>query len=372
MSTHNLSQSQPGNKLNYLQKYKETTVPVINPINNNSIVLPSTLPNEEEVIYQLANSSTSKSTVTTNTTPVSSSSSTTSSSLIPFHTNNTIQSSSPPRRRRRYDSDDDEQPTIPNPAGNSNSILSLPSSSSSSISGLPIISNTDVSTDLEVPRRRTRYDSDADDISNLSSHQPPTSTIMTQNTKQNISNSSLSTLIPNEVRSKIEASGINLKAVANTVYRDKEGRKINMVEEIKKQSEQQSINHTNKLQQRYEWNTGTVQKQSNEQLQNELLYMEQTPFARTKDDEKMNDILKLRNRNDDPMKHILISNTNINESKKLIYTGPDPPPNRYNIRPGYRWDGIDRGNGWEFKVLASRTAKKVQAQKHHLFSVSDM
>lgn len=101
--------------------------------------------------------------------------------------------------------------------------------------------------------------------------------------------------------------------------------------------------------------------------------------ARTADDEDMNRELKEQRRWNDPMARFLDvegagaeagpgasgaagggGKTGKKASRRPMCKH-SAPPNRYGIRPGYRWDGVDRSNGFEaerFKALNRRERNK--------------
>ena len=59
-------------------------------------------------------------------------------------------------------------------------------------------------------------------------------------------------------------------------------------------------------------------------------------------------------------------------TEKPKYKGPPPPPNRFGIMPGYRWDGVNRSNGFEKQIFAKQAEKKAFEKMKYKWSTEDM
>lgn len=96
--------------------------------------------------------------------------------------------------------------------------------------------------------------------------------------------------------------------------------------------------------------------------------------------------ITIQHENNDPMKHILnpttsnnnnnepILNNSITQSRgfylpKCKYTAP---VNRFGILPGYRWDGVDRSNGFEKKYFETQNKRSAQAIEYFKIRSEDL
>ncbi|OAY68949.1 BUD protein [Ananas comosus] len=143
-----------------------------------------------------------------------------------------------------------------------------------------------------------------------------------------------------------------------------------------------------------EWGKGLAQKREAEARALELEIEKDKPFARSRDDPDLDKMLKERIRWGDPMAHLvkrknpepiledLGVDVKMKESGFIIpqtipshswlKRGIDFPPNRYGIRPGRHWDGVDRSNGFEKELFKRQNEKQATEQEAFLWSVSDM
>uniref|UniRef100_A0A182WDB1 BUD13 homolog n=1 Tax=Anopheles minimus TaxID=112268 RepID=A0A182WDB1_9DIPT len=162
---------------------------------------------------------------------------------------------------------------------------------------------------------------------------------------------------------------------AETVVRDKSGRRRDVEKELReeltkrKQEEKKKEIYTR-------WGKGVKQTEEyNAQLQAAAYEMEK-PLARYADDKDLDEYLKQQERDGDPMLEYL-RNKQREENKragipeKPIYQGTFPD-NRFGLRPGYRWDGVDRSNGFEKRWFETASKKKAVEEEAYKYSVEDM
>ena len=149
-----------------------------------------------------------------------------------------------------------------------------------------------------------------------------------------------------------------------TIYRDASGRVIN-VSMKRAEARREAEELERKKKEALEAMKGDVQQQERQKRKEDLQEAKFMPLARGEDDVKMNEELKERQRWGDPMAGYG-GERGANEVKgakgksavgKKLYLGASEP-NRYGIRPGYRWDGVDRGNGFEKEWFKARNRKE--------------
>ncbi|XP_002532943.2 BUD13 homolog [Ricinus communis] len=177
---------------------------------------------------------------------------------------------------------------------------------------------------------------------------------------------------------------------AEAVYRDKKGQRISKEEYLKSKQKVEEKPKEKKL----EWGKGLAQKREAEARLQELELEKEKPFARTRDDPELDKMLKERLRWGDPMAHLVKKKhpepvlADLGDSEKMkesgfivpqeipnhswIKRGLDAAPNRYGIKPGRHWDGVDRSNGFEKKMFQRLNEKQATEKEAYLWSVSDM
>ena len=123
-----------------------------------------------------------------------------------------------------------------------------------------------------------------------------------------------------------------------------------------------------------EWGKGLVQKKQQEEKLEDFMHEVNKPMARYASDVDLESMLKKQDREEDPMLQYIKSKRGEDDEKKAktVYRGPPAPPNRYNIMPGPRWDGVDRSNGFEKRYFESITAKKARQEEAYKWSIEDM
>ncbi|KAK7131131.1 hypothetical protein R3I94_016309 [Phoxinus phoxinus] len=163
---------------------------------------------------------------------------------------------------------------------------------------------------------------------------------------------------------------------AETIFRDKSGRTRDLERE-RGEFSKKAAEKAEKDEKYAQWGKGLAQGEMQQQNLTEAMREAQKPLARHIDDEDLDRMLREQERDGDPMAAMLrkkkVKNAQLKGIKeKPRYKGPPPPPNRFNLNPGYRWDGVDRSNGFEQKRYSRISDKKAVQDMAYKWSVEDM
>ena len=159
----------------------------------------------------------------------------------------------------------------------------------------------------------------------------------------------------------------NVNSEQRTIYRDRatgKKKEVNRDLEAKQKMIQDKV---------AKWKTGAAQIKQQKSAAQDAIHEMGKDFTRSTGDVDLEKYLKEKTHEDDPMADYLCKKKAKREKNAVYpkYKG-SWPANRFNIPPGYRWDGVDRSNGFEKKYFDSINNKKAFAEAAHKWSVEDM
>ena len=164
-----------------------------------------------------------------------------------------------------------------------------------------------------------------------------------------------------------------------TIYRDATGRRID-ISLRRQEARAAELAKIAAEKKEKEAAMGEVQLRQREERKQELDEAKFLTLGRTAEDEELNERQKEELRWDDPMAAYIaqekaeraaeeearnpkarrkgrdVDDGVVVRVRKREYQGA-APPNRYGIKPGWRWDGVDRGNGFEKEWFQARGKK---------------
>ncbi|KAJ1929532.1 Pre-mRNA-splicing factor cwc26 [Tieghemiomyces parasiticus] len=163
---------------------------------------------------------------------------------------------------------------------------------------------------------------------------------------------------------------------AETVYRSKTGKASDSAA-LKAEEAARRRRAEEEAMQQMEWGKGRVQKREQEEARRKFEEEKLKPLARYADDADINAELKERDRWGDPLAQFGAGGGSSKRKKgdkaprRPVYQGTPAPPNRFGIAPGFRWDGVDRSNGFEKEMFMQQNSRKASAARSYATTVDD-